>query len=173
MERTSNRQIFVQLYDEFMPKVFSYIRYKVDSEQTTEDLTSLVFEKALTGFAKYSSDTSAFSTWIFTIARNTVIDYYRTESRRKHLDLDVALDVPSAELSPEEQMEQQSEKECLLKCLSGLEEQDRDIIHLKFSAELTNREIARVLKLSESNVGVRIFRAIKKLRVDFEETWNG
>src|SRR5512136_2506782 len=105
MERTSNRQIFAQFYDEFMPKVFSYIRYKVDSEQTTEDLTSIVFEKALSNFMKYNRDKAAFSTWIFAIARNTVIDYYRTESRRKHLDLEAAVDIPSPESSPEEALE--------------------------------------------------------------------
>jgi RNA polymerase sigma factor (sigma-70 family) len=173
MEQTSNQQIFAQLYDEFMPRVFAYIRYKVDSEQTTEDLTSMVFEKTLTNFTKYSREKSAFSTWIFTIARNTIIDYYRTESKRKHLDLDAAKDVPSTEASPEEQFEQESEKDHLLTCLSKLNDQDQEIIRLKFGAELNNRQISKMLNLSESNVGVRLFRAVKKLREDFEETWNG
>jgi RNA polymerase sigma factor (sigma-70 family) len=173
MKQTSSQQLFAQLYDEFMPKVFAYIHYKVDSEQTTEDLTSLVFEKALSNYAKYSSDRAAFSTWIFAIARNTVIDHYRTEAKRKHLDLNEAIDVPATEPPPEEQLERQSEKECLLRCLSRLADQDREIIQLKFSGELTNREISRVLKMSESNVGVRLFRSVRKLREYFEETWHG
>jgi RNA polymerase sigma factor (sigma-70 family) len=173
MEQTSNQQLFAQYYEEFMPKIFSYIHFKVDSEQTTEDLTSVVFEKALSNFMKYSRDKAAFSTWIFAIARNTVIDYYRTESKRKHFDLEAAVNVASSESSPEEKFEKINEKECLLRCLSGLGEKDQDIIHLKFGAELSNREIARVLHLSESNVGVRLFRAVKKLKEDFEETWSG
>jgi RNA polymerase sigma factor (sigma-70 family) len=173
MELTSNRQLFARLYDEFMPRVFAYIHYKVASDHLTEDLTSIVFEKALTNFARYSQDKSAFSTWIFTIARNTVIDYFRTESKRKNIDLDEIIDIPASTPSPEEQFEHDSEKECLLSCLSRIGEQDREILQLKFGAELTNREISRILKISESNVGVRLFRSVKKLREDFEEKWHG
>ena len=173
MRTPSSTEVFGQLYDEFMPKVFSYIRFKVNSEETTEDLTSIVFEKALKNFNKYSSDKAAFSTWIFAIARNTVIDHYRTESNRQHVELDEAIEMPSAGPSPEEQAERQSEKECLLGCMSRLGEQDRELIQLKFGAEMTNRQISKMMKLSESNVGVRLFRAVKKLRADFEECWNG
>jgi len=174
MRRPSDSEIFSQLYDEFMPKVFAYIHYRVNNQQTTEDLTSIVFEKALANFSKYSSDKAAFSTWIFTIARNSIIDHFRTDAKRHHVDLDDrTIDVPSSEPSPEEQLERQSEKQCLLKCLSKLGEQDQEIIRLKFAAEMTNRQISKMLKLSESNVAVRLFRTMKKLRADFEESWNG
>jgi RNA polymerase sigma factor (sigma-70 family) len=133
-----------------------------------------VFEKALVNFTKYSSDKAAFSTWIFTIARNSVIDHFRTDAKRQHADLDDGtIDVPSTEPSPEEQAEKQSEKDCLLKCLSRLSDPDREIVRLKFGAEMTNRQISKMLNLTESNVGVRLFRTMKKLRADFEESWNG
>ncbi len=136
MQGTSNQQIFAQLYDEFMPKVFAFIHYKVNDGPTTEDLTSLVFEKALANFTRYSSDKAAFNTWVFTIARNTVIDYYRTESKKKHLDIEAAVDVPAAGFTPEQALEKQTEKECLMKCMSRLGEPDREIVQLKFGAEM-------------------------------------
>jgi RNA polymerase sigma factor (sigma-70 family) len=174
MRRPSNTEIFAQLYDEFMPKVFAYVHYRVNDRQTTEDLTSIVFEKALANFTRYSSDKGAFSTWIFTIARNSVIDHFRTGAKMQHFDLDDGtIDVPSTDPSPEEQMESRSEKQCLLTCLSKLGDSDREIVQLKFAAEMTNRQISRMLRLSESNVGVRLFRAVRKLRADFEESWNG
>ncbi len=173
MRRPSNAEIFAELYDEFMPKVFAYIHYRVNDVQTTEDLTSVVFEKALGNFSKYSRDKASFSTWLFTIARNCVIDYFRTDSRRQHVDLSEAADVASSEASPEEQAEAKSEKECLLDCLSRLGDQDQEIVRLKFGAEMNNRQIAKMLNLSESNVGVRLFRAVRKLRGDFEAAWNG
>ena len=174
MRSPSNREIFSQLYDEFMPKVFAYIHYRVNDRQTTEDLTSIVFEKAMVNFSKYSSDKAAFSTWLFAIARNSVIDYFRTDAKRRHVDLDGEnIDVASSEPSPGEQMEKQSEKECLLNCLSKLGDQDQEIVRLKFAAEMTNRQISKMLKLSESNVGVRLFRAMRRLREDFQESWNG
>jgi RNA polymerase sigma-70 factor (ECF subfamily) len=170
---SSKQEVFAELYDEFMPKVFRYIRYKVNDQQITEDLTSTVFEKALVSFERYSSDKGAFSTWIFSIARNTLIDYYRTNRMRKQVSLDEAVEVPSRELSPEEEAEKNAEQECLRGCLSRLSEDDQEIIQLKFAAEFNNRQIAKMLGISESNVGVRLFRAVKKLREDFHESWNG
>lgn len=173
-EQIATRQeVFAGLYDEFMPKVFRYIRFKVNDVPRAEDLTSTVFEKALVNFEKYSSDKAAFSTWIFAIARNTLIDYYRTDKTGQHVSLDEAGDMPSHELSPQEMTEKTAEQECLRECLLKLSEDDQEIIRLKFAAEFTNRQIAGKLGLSESNVGVKLFRAVKKLREDFHETWNG
>src|SRR5512136_1836299 len=124
MRRASKAEKFAQLYGEFMPKVFAYIHYRVNDQQTTEDLTSIVLEKALSNFDKYSRDKASFSTWLFTIARNSVIDHFRTDSKRQHVDLAEASDLPSSEPSPEEQAETKSEKQCLLECLSKLGGQD-------------------------------------------------
>jgi RNA polymerase sigma factor (sigma-70 family) len=168
-----NQELFARLYDEFMPKVFRYIRYKVNDVQLTEDLTSVVFEKALVGFEKYSSDKAAFSTWLFSIARHALVDYYRTNKSGKQVPLDEAIEVPSREPSPDEEAEKKAEQECLRGCISKLPESDQEIIRLKFAGEFNNRQIARMVGLSESNVGVRLFRAVKKLREDFQESWNG
>jgi RNA polymerase sigma factor (sigma-70 family) len=172
-KQVSKREVFAELYDEFMPKVFRYISYKMNDQQITEDLTSTVFEKALLSFDKYSSDKGAFSTWIFSIARNTLIDYYRTNKVKQQVSLDEAIEVPSRDLSPQEEVEKKAEQECLRGCLSRLPEDDQEIIRLKFAGEFNNRQIAKMLGLSESNVGVRLFRAVKKLREDFNESWNG
>jgi RNA polymerase sigma factor (sigma-70 family) len=170
---STGAEVFAGLYDEFMPKVFRYIRYRVNDERTTEDLTAAVFEKALVSFARYSSDKAAFSTWIFSIARNTLIDFYRTDKTRQHESLDEAAEMPSREASPQEEAEGKAEQECLRGCVAKLSETDQEIIRLKFAAEFNNRQIAKMLGISESNVGVRLFRAIKKLREDFHESWNG
>ena len=101
-ETRSTRETFAELYEEFLPRVFRYIRYRVNSLEVTEDLTSGVFEKALTNFSKYSSDKSSFSTWIFTIARNTVIDYYRVRGKRQTISLEKSeIEISSPESSPD------------------------------------------------------------------------
>ena len=109
-KQVSKREVFAELYNEFMPKVFQYIHYKVSDQQLTEDLTSTVFEKALGNFDKYSSDKGAFSTWIFSIARNTLIDYYRTNKVKQQVSLDEAIEVPSRDLSPQEEVEKKAEQ---------------------------------------------------------------
>ncbi len=155
---------FAQLYEEFMPKVFRYVNYKVTNRSTAEDLTSTVFEKALTSFTRYSRDKAAFSTWIFTIARNTVIDFFRTNRNAQSLEAENAPDVPDGHDSPEEDAIKQEELRRLRHCMELLSRPEKEIISLKFAGEITNRAIARQISLSESNVAVIIFRAVRKLR---------
>lgn len=166
----STREAFAELYEEFLPKVFRYVRYRVNDLQVTEDLTSEVFEKALAGFGRYSSEKASFSTWIFTIARNTVIDHYRVHGRRQTVSLEeAAIDVPSTELSPDEALEKREQRERLRACVGQLSAQEQEIISLKFGSGLNNRQIAKVTGLSESNVGTRLYRAVRKLRDSFPE----
>jgi RNA polymerase sigma-70 factor (ECF subfamily) len=156
--------VFAQLYEEFMPKIFRYVSYKIANRSTAEDLTSTVFEKALTGFGRYRHDKAAFSTWIFTIARNTVIDFFRTHRNAQSLEADDAPDVPDGRDTPEEDAIKQEELRRLRHCMELLKPPEREIVSLKFAGEITNRAIARQISLSESNVAVILFRAVRKLR---------
>jgi len=172
-EATSTRETFAELYEIYMPKVFRYIQYKISNKQLTEDLTSAVFEKALVNFSKYSSDKAKFSTWLFSIARNMVIDYYRVSGRRETTSLEEATEISSRDLSPEEELEKKVELERLQVCLVELSKEEQEIIRLKFGAELNNRQIAKMLGLSETNVGTKLYRAVRKLRDSFQESENG
>ena len=171
-ETASTRETFAELYEEFMPKVFRYIQYRVNSKQLTEDLTSTVFEKALTNFSKYSSDKASFSTWVFAIARNTVIDHYRAQGRKQTISLEKVVDILSSDSSPEEELERKEELRKLWEGLSGLSREEQEIISLKFGSEMNNRQIAKMLGLSESNVGTKLYRAVRKLRDSFQESEN-
>lgn len=171
-ETVSTRETFAELYEQYLPKVFRYIQYKVNSTQLTEDLTSAVFEKALTNFSKYSSDKAAFSTWIFSIARNVVIDHYRAQGRRQTIPLEEAPEISSTDLSPEEELMKKEELKKLRVSLSGLSREEQEIISLKFGSELNNRQIAKMLGISESNVGTKLYRAVRKLRDSFQEPEN-
>ncbi len=169
----SARETFAELYEQYLPKVFRYIQYRVNSMQLTEDLTSTTFEKALVNFSRYSSEKAKFSTWIFSIARNVVIDHYRVSQRKQTAPLEEAGEVSSRDLSPEEELFQGEELERLQGYLAQLQQDEQEIIRLKFGAELNNRQIAKMTGLSESNVGTRLYRAVKKLRDNFQESENG
>ncbi len=170
----SARETFAELYEEFMPKVYRFVRYRVSDTQVTEDLTSGVFEKALVNFERYSSDKASFSTWIFSIARNTVIDYYRARGRRRMTSLEESeIVVVSKEPTPVETLEKQDEKARLRACVSGLSPQEQEIISMKFGAGQNNRQIATALGMSESNVGTKLYRAVRKLRDSFQEPEDG
>jgi len=149
------------LYADQLPRVYNYFRYRVGDGAVAEDLTSLTFEKAWVARNRYRRDLAAFSTWLMSIARNVVIDHYRR--RRDHAPLDAAAHVAGGD-DPPEQVERQEACERLSRLMNELSERDRDLVALKYGAELTNRAIAKQLKLTETNVGTLLHRAVTKLR---------
>ena len=171
-EASRARETFARLYDEYLDRVYRYIQYRVNNTQLAEDLTSTVFQKALTNFGKYSRDKAAFSTWLFSIARNAVIDHYRVSARRQTVPLDEVTVQASGALSPEAELERKDERQRLRESLAVLSEEEREIVQLKFGAELNNRQIGKMLGLSESNVGTRLYRAIRKMRDSLQESEN-
>ena len=99
--------------------------------------------------------------WVFGIARNAALDELRKRKRRASLVVD-----PEDTTSPtaEDQAELAVRRETVRAALGSLDGQERDLIALKFAGGLSNAEIARVLGMSESNVGTRLHRTITKLR---------
>jgi RNA polymerase sigma factor (sigma-70 family) len=170
---SSAADVFTELYMEYLPKVYRYINYRITDEHLAEDLTSIVFEKALTKFKTFSSDKAKFSTWIFTIARNTLIDHYRVSHKEKIVQLEDVTNPGIPTISPDEESDRSEEILVLQSCLAELSHSEQEIISLKFGAEMTNRQIAKMLSLSESNVGIIIYRAIRKLRDGFRGRQNG
>lgn len=172
-EISSRRETFAELYEEYLPKVFRYVRYRVNELALAEDLTSTTFEKALVNFEKYSADRAAFSTWVFSIARNVVIDHYRARGRRPTVSLEEReVDVVSSDPLPDEEAIRSEERRQVKALVGQLPAEDQEIISLKFGSGLNNRQIAKTLGLSESNVGTRLYRAVRKLRDSFPEAEN-
>jgi RNA polymerase sigma-70 factor, ECF subfamily len=128
----------------------------------------------LTNFKSYKSEKASFSTWIFTIARNTLTDHFRRAHNQNTLPLDDPIPVvPDGGDSPEAELDRAEDLKILNACLAELSPTEREIISLKFGAEMTNRQIAKTLAISESNVGIIVFRAIRKLRDKFKGKENG
>src|SRR5512145_2100959 len=68
-------------YREYLPRVYNFFRYRLSDQALAEDLTAVTFEKAWHGRSRFRRDLSAFSTWLFTIARNVAIDYFRKKEQ--------------------------------------------------------------------------------------------
>jgi len=162
------REAFAEMYDNQMPGIYRYLCYRVGNASLAEDITADVFEKALRHFDSYNREKAKPSTWLTAIARNTVTDYFRKSSRVEVVREDDAPEEASDSPGVEEQVARLQEVRQLKLGLSTLPQLDQDIISLKFGAEMNNREIARMLKVSESNVGTRLYRAVRRLRDAFE-----
>ena len=168
-----SRDKFIELYEQYLPRVFRYMTYRVSDKCVAEDLTSEVFEKVIDKFSSYKPGKSSISTWLFTIARNTLIDHYRKAERKKTVPLENIVEMQETKSSPEEEYERQEEQQRLKVCLAALSVQEQEIVSLKFGSELNNRQIAGVMGLSETNIGTILYRSIRKLRDCFGGWQNG
>ncbi len=152
------------LYADLAPRVYNYFRYRLGRHADLEDLTSRTFEKAWRYRAQYREDLAGFSTWLFKIAQNVGIDYL--QGRRPDVPLDAARDI-SSEGTPERDAERDSDLARLAALTARLPERERELIALKYGAGLNNRILARLLGLSESNVGTILHRTVKMLRSEW------
>ncbi len=162
------REEFEEMYDTCMPKVYRYVSYRTGNASIAEDITADVFEKALRHFDSYRREKATHATWLMAIARNAIIDHFRREGKVQVVREDDAPEEVSQDPKVEEQVERMEEVRQLRLCLADLPQLDQDIISLKFGAGLNNREIARALQVSESNVGTRLYRAVQRLRETFK-----
>ncbi len=167
ISRSTKAELFGRLYQEYLPRVYQYANYRVGNRDEVEELVSIIFEKALTKFSSFDPKKASFSTWIFTIARNTITDYYRRKSRQQKYDREIELQASEPSTSLEEEVLHSEEIHKLHQCLSHLKHHERELISLKFSGDMTNREIAKITGYSESNVGTILCRALHKLREEF------
>jgi RNA polymerase sigma-70 factor (ECF subfamily) len=155
------------LFREYHPRVYAYVRYRVADVSEAEDLTSEILERALKYLASYDARKGAFSTWLFRIAHNTYVNYVKRQQRRAPYQLDFnegVEDLVADEPDPEQVLVQREAKIHLLGCLNTLPTRQQEILTLRFAGQLTNREIASVLKMNERTVSVYILRALRKLR---------
>ncbi len=149
------------LFQTWLPRVYNYFRYRIGDDALAQDLTATTFIKAWRARADYSPDIAAVSTWLFAIARHVAVDHFREQ--RIVLPLDALHPLAGGD-AVEYIIEQQEEVERLNALLAALPTRDREIIALKYGAEMTNRAIAALLGLSESNVGTILHRTVHSLR---------
>jgi RNA polymerase sigma-70 factor (ECF subfamily) len=153
------------VYREELPRVFNYFHYRAFDRATAEDLTSATFEKAWRARERYRKDRAAVSTWILAIARNVAIDHFRRSRPEVPLDDQAARD----EETPESAALRQAQFRRLSALLGALPERERELLALKYGAGATNRAIAKLTGLSESNVGTILHRTVETLRGRWDE----
>lgn len=149
------------LYADHLPRIYNYFRFRLAGEADVEDLTARTFEKAWSARSRYRRDLAGFSTWLYRIAQNVCVDHLR--SRRTHAPLDAAAEV-AAERTLETDEERRSDLTRLAALTAALPGRERELIALRYGAGLSNRAIAPLVGLSESNVGTILHRTVQTLR---------
>jgi RNA polymerase sigma-70 factor, ECF subfamily len=165
LETPATEADFEALYRAELPRVYNFFRYRVGDGPLAEDLTSETFEKAWRQRARYRRDLAAFSTWLFTIARRVAVDHYRRDHQEVAFEAISNIPIP---MNMEDLAQKRDDFTRLSFLLARLADRDRELVALKYGAGLTNRAIAGLSGLSESNVGVILHRALETLRKEWE-----
>ena len=154
---------FALLYDKYIDRIYAFVYYKTHHKETAEDLVSQVFLKALKKIDSFNIDQGTFQAWLYQIARNTVIDHYRTKKNDQAFD-DV-WDISSDD-DIERDMDTRQQLLKIEKYISGLKSEQRDILIMKIWQGMSYKEIADILGKSEASCKMMCSRTLKKLRAD-------
>jgi RNA polymerase sigma-70 factor (ECF subfamily) len=152
---------FALLYDMFARKIYDFIFYRTLHKETAEDLAEDVFLKAYTKIASVSKNAS-FEGWLYQIARNLVIDYYR--QKKSDIDLKDIENTLEYESNIINEIDLNAQQKVFLTLLKELTPEHQQIIRLKFIEDLDNFAIAQILEKTEGAVRVLQHRALASLK---------
>lgn len=158
--KSGDDQAFGQIYDLFFQKIYRFIYFRVGHKEVAEDLAEEVFIKCHTKLIGLTQD-SQFLGWLYQIARNSVIDYYR--QKKLTVDLQDVENTLEYETNVVDLMNLEYRQAILIKLLKELSTEQQSVIKMKFLEDLDNSEIAQILDTSEGNIRVIQHRAINKL----------
>ena len=159
---------FGQLYDLYIDMVYRYVYYRVSKEEV-EDITEDIFVRVWENIDKYTPGKHPFSSWLFRIAHNLVVDHYRFH--RKHVSLRERLPhhVAQSDDDPMDWTAQRLNKTQVRDALRELKEPYQQVLVLKFLSGFDNKEIAEVMERTEGNIRILQYRALKSLRKILEQ----
>lgn len=161
--REGDKEAFSQLYEFYFDRIYRYAALKTGNKAEAEDMTQQVFLKAYRSIASYKSKGVPFSAWLFRIAHNQVVDFFRRASKRPTVPLlDQAVVVSNDD--PQREVERHLGIEELNRAAARLTEMQREVISLRFAGGLAIAEVARTMGKSEGAVKALQHSAIVALR---------
>lgn len=155
---------FTEYYQTFFTRIYNYARFRTNSDQEAEDLTAQIFTKLYLQFEKFDSAKASREVWSFMIARSATLDFLRKKKIRSWLTFFAKEDLPQVAEEENSSTSTQGHAQQLQEALKSLTDNERELINLHYYQELTQRQIADITGLTPSNVGVRIHRAVAKLK---------
>lgn len=157
---------FGKLYQLYVEQVFRYLYSRVGNVHEAEDATAQTFLAAFESFDRFRQD-GHFASWLFTIARNKAMDQFRR--RRNSASIDDIEDIP-VETDPLAGVIQSEQAAALAKLIRALPEEDRELLRLRFLADMSFPEIARLVQRNEDTVKKIIYRLLARLHSQLEDS---
>lgn len=167
LAKAGKQEALADIYEAYYLRVYRFVFYRVSHKETAEDVTEEVFIKAFRAI-KNLEQLEAFEGWLFQIARNLVIDYYR--KKKQLVPLDSVENTLEYDTNVVEIINLQIEQAVLIKLLKELNDEQQSVIKMKFFEELDNSTIATILNKTEGAIRVIQHRAITRLKEIFKDS---
>jgi len=160
-----NPDQFVHLYDKYFDQIYRYISRRVSGNRdTAHDIASQTFLDAFSHLKNFKWQGFPFSSWLYKIAHNNVVKWYRKDGKQHYVPIEEAYGLADNTPNQKQQLNTQLDSDLVQQVLNKLEPDEREIIRLKFFEGVSNIEIAKIMELSITNIGVKVFRALKKAK---------
>jgi RNA polymerase sigma-70 factor (ECF subfamily) len=156
-------QAFAELYEAYFDKIYRYIAMRVRNEMEAEDLTQQVFMKMLQSITAYKSQGVPFSSWVYRIAHNQVVDFHRHQNKKSTVDID-GMPWLEAEDDPQKQLEQQFDIEELKAAMQQLTVAQQEVLTLRFTSDMPIAQCAEIMGKSEGAIKALQHSAVQALR---------
>ena len=158
-------QAFGELYEIYFDRIFNFIYRQTDDEQLAGDLCSQTFINALNSLSRYEFRGVPFSAWLYRIARNEIYKHYRKNKRKNVFSIE---EVKIRELI--ERSDETWDEELVQKLINFMKDLPTDmlqVLELRFFEDKDFKDIAFILDITESGAKMRTYRALDKLRKNF------
>jgi RNA polymerase sigma-70 factor, ECF subfamily len=152
-------QAFSILYEHYFPKIYGYVQRRVSGRETAEDLVSQVFLKAFSNRKKYQQRGFSFGAWLYRIATNALTDHYRRGIHGDVQAVEIIENEPAGNQLTDE-INKTADRAAIDKVLKKMPERYRQVVYLRYFAEMEIFEIADTLKLPKTHVSVVLHRAL-------------
>jgi len=155
---------FAELYDLYVDRVYNYIYQRTGNHADAEDLTARTFLKAFLHLRSYTFRGIPFAAWLYRIAHNAVANWYRDRHRHQIVSLDAVAELSGDDERPDDSTQDNEEKKALLEAIQRLPAERQQLLILKFSEELKNADIARIMGRTEGAIKSLYHRTLLALR---------
>jgi RNA polymerase sigma-70 factor (ECF subfamily) len=159
-----NPESFALLYDKYFDQIFRYVYRRVSDKDTVEDLVSQTFFDAFAHIKSFEWRGFPFSSWLYKIAHNNVLKWYREQSKVQKVGLDDVAELVDHSADSKAEASLKEKQLEVQQVIGQLDWEEKEIIRLKFFEEVSNIEIAEIMGLSANHIGVKVYRTLKKVK---------
>jgi RNA polymerase sigma-70 factor (ECF subfamily) len=164
---SGDAEAFGVLYEKYIDQIYNYIYFRTSNGKDAEDICSRVFIRALKHIERYEDRGYPFSAWLYRIAHNLVVNWYRDSERTEEIPLTEQYPPPTIDGSVEGNIEKQDEEEHLMSIINNLPADRKELLILKHVEGLTNFEIGQIMDRTEGAIKALYHRTLESLRDDY------